>query len=118
MTRLAARPPPRTPLPEQADSNGGGGKGGGGGYNRHHYILINLLLSQQRSNYNLFYDVARCETGVDGKEGDRGGRKLQSETRRRRRSGRGEIFKVSRNEVGGNTSRADIVKKKEEKKTL
>lgn len=50
---------------------------------------------------------ASGEKGGKG-ERNRGGRNLQCETRSRR----GEIFKVSRNEVGGNTSRADIVKKK------
>lgn len=112
-----ATPPPHTTL-TPSDSNGRGRC-----YSWHHYVLINALLSQQCSNYNLFDDVARCKTG-EAKGGERasgrlrrkgrkrGGRNLQCETRSRR----GEIFKVSRNEVGGNTSWADIVKKKKHSK--
>lgn len=107
-----ATPPLPTPTPSDCH-------GRGRCYSWRHYVLINALPSLQRSNYNLFDDAARCKTGaakggkgatggLEGKEGNRGGRNLQCETR----SPRGEIFKVSRNEVGGNTSRADIVEKK------
>lgn len=61
--------------------------------------------------------VAKGQAGVCQRRGrkeeeNRGGRSLQCETRSRR----GEIFKVSWNEVGGNTSQADIVKKKKTQK--
>lgn len=64
---------------------------------RHHYILINPFYSQQHSNYNLFYDTARCEIG-DRREGNRTARRGTNQKEKKEEKGRTRGDKTQREE--------------------